>query len=63
MEKWTGSKFGKEYIKAVYFHPAYLTYMHSTSCEMPEWMKYKLESKLPEEISITLDMQMILPLW
>ena len=63
MKKWTGSKFGKEYIKAVYFHPAYLTYMHSTSCEMPEWMKYKLESKLPEEISITLDMQMILPLW
>ena len=63
MEKWTGSKFGKEYIKAVYFHPAYLTYMHSTSCEMLEWMKYKLESKLLEEISITLDMQMILPLW
>ena len=63
MEKWTGSKFGKEYIKAVYCHPGYLTYMQSTSCEMPEWMKYKLESKLPEEISTTLDMQMILPLW
>ena len=63
MEQWTGSKLGKEYNKAVYCHPGYLTYMQSTSCEMPEWMKYKLESKLPEEISTTLDMQMILPLW
>ena len=62
-EQQTGSKLGKEYIKAVYFHPAYLTYMHSTSCEMPEWMKYKLESKLPEEISITSDMQMTPPWW
>ena len=49
-EQWTGSKSGKEYIKAVYCHPAYLTYMQSTSCEMPGWMKHKLESRLPGEI-------------
>jgi len=55
MEQWTGSKLGKEYIKAVYCHPAYLTYMQSTSCEMPGWMKHKLESRLAEEISITSD--------
>ena len=55
----TGSKLGKEYIKAVYCHPAYLTYMQSTSCEMPGWMKRKLESRLLGEISITSDMQMI----
>ena len=53
MEQQTGSKLGKEYIKAVYCHPAYLTYMQSTSCEMLGWMKLKLESRLPEEISIT----------
>ena len=47
-------------IKAVYCHPAYLTYMQSTSCEMPGWMSYKLESRLPEEIATTSDMQMIL---
>ena len=52
MEQQTGSKLGKEYIKAVYYHPAYLTYMESTSCEMPGWMKHKLESRLPGEISI-----------
>ena len=63
MEKWTGSKFGKEYIKAVYCHPGYLTYMQSTSCEMPEWMKYKLESRLLGEISITSDTQITPPLW
>ena len=57
MEKQTGSKLEKEYIKAVYCHPAYLTYMHSTSCEMPGWIKHNLESRLPGEISITLDMQ------
>jgi len=51
------SKLGKEYIKAVYCHPAYLTYMQSTSCKMPGWIKYKLESRLPEEIPITSDMQ------
>ena len=58
MEQQTGSKLGKEYIKAVYCHTAYLTYMQSTSCEMPGWMKQKLESRLLTEISITLDMQM-----
>ena len=47
----------------VYCHPAYLTYMQSTSCEMLGWMKYKLESRLPGEISITSDMQMTPPLW
>ena len=56
MEHWTGTKLGKEYIKAVYCHPAFLTYMKSTSCEMPGWMKHKLESRLPGEISITSDM-------
>ena len=55
MEQQTGSKLGKEYIKAVYCHPAYLTYIQSTSCEMPSWMKHKLESRLPGEISITSD--------
>ena len=63
MEQWTGSKSGKEYIKVVYCHPAYLTYMQSISCEMPGWVKHKLESRLPGEISITSDMQMIPPLW
>ena len=57
MEQWTGSKLGKEYVKAVYHHPDYLTYMPSTSCKMPGWMKHKLESRLPGEISITSDMQ------
>ena len=47
LEQWTGSKSEKEYIKAVYCHPAYLNYMQSTSCEMPGWMKQKLESRLP----------------
>ena len=55
MEQQTSSKSGKEYIKAVYFHPAYLTYMQSTSWEMLDWMKHKLESRLSGEISITLD--------
>ena len=64
MEQQTGSKSGKEYIaKAVYCHPAYLTCMQSTSCEMPGWMKHKLESRLPGEISITSDTQMTPPLW
>ena len=63
MEQWTGSKLGKEYVKTVYCHPAYLTYMQSTSCEMQSWMKHKLESRLLGEISITSDMQMRLPLW
>ena len=55
MEQQTGSKLGKEYIKAVYCHPVYLTYMQNVSCEMPGWMKQKLESRLPGEISITSD--------
>ena len=63
MEQQTGSKSGKEYIKAVYCHPAYLTYMQSTSCQMPGWMKHKLESRLQREISITSDTQMTPPLW
>ena len=58
MEQQTGSKLGKEHIKAVYCHPAYLTFMQSTSCEMPGWMKHKLESRFLGEISITSDMQM-----
>ena len=59
MEKWTGSKLGKEYIKAVYCHPAFLTYMQDASCEMPGWMNHKLKSRLPEEISTTSGVQMI----
>ena len=63
MEQSTGSKLGKEYIEAVYYHPAYLTSIQSTSCEIPGWMKHMLESRLPGEISITSDMQMTPPLW
>ena len=63
MEQWTGSKLGKEYVKAVYCHLAYLTYMQKTSCEMLGWMKHKLESRLPGEIAITSDRQMTPPLW
>ena len=63
MEKQTGSKLGKDYHKAVYCHPAYLTYMESTSCEMLGWMSHKLQLRLLGEISITSDMQMIPPLW
>ena len=62
MKQQTGSKLGKEYVKAVYCHPAYLIYMQSTSCEMPGWVKQKLESRLLGEISITSDMQMTPPL-
>ena len=58
MEQETGSKLGKEYVKAVYCHPAYLTYMQSISWEMLGWMRHKLESRLPGKISITSDMQM-----
>ena len=58
MEQQTGSKSGKEYVKAVYCHPAYLTSMQSTSWEMLGWMKHKLESRLLWEMSITSDMQM-----
>ena len=63
MEQQTGSKSGKEYVKAVYCHPAYLTYMQSTYCEMLGWMKHRLESRLPGAISRTWDMQMTPPLW
>ena len=63
MKQRTGSKTGKEYVKAVYCHPAYLTYMQSTSWETLDWKKHKLESRLPGEISITSDMQMTPPLW
>ena len=62
MKQQTGSKSGKEYVKAVYCYPAYLTYVQSTR-EMLGWKKHKLESGLPGEISITSDMQMTLPLW
>ena len=66
MRQQTGSKLGKEYLKEnvkVCCHLAYLTYMQSTSCEMPVWVKRKLQSRLPGEISVTSDMQMTLPLW
>ena len=63
MEQQTGSNLGKEYVKAVYCHPAYLTYMQSTSWEMLGLKKHKLESRFPGEISITSDMQMAPPLW
>ena len=63
MKQQTVSNLGKEYIKAVYCHPAYLSYMRSISCEMSGWMKHKLESRLPGEISITSDMRMIPPLY
>ena len=63
MEQQTGSKLGKEDVKAVYFHPAYSTYMQNTSCEMLGWKKHELESKLSGKISIASDMQMTPPLW
>ena len=61
MEQQTSSKLGKEYVKAVYCHLAYLTYMQSTSCEMLAWMNHRQESRMMEEISITSDMQVIPP--
>ena len=63
MEKWTSSKLEKEYIETVHCHPAYLTYMQSTSCRILGWINHKMESRLPGEISITSDMQMTPPLW
>ena len=63
MEQQTGSKLGKEYIEAVYCHPAYLTSMQSTSYEMPSWINHKVQSRLLGEISITSDMQMISLHW
>ena len=59
IEQQTGSKLGKEYNKAVFCHLSNFTYVYSTSCKMPDWMNHKLESRLPGEISITSDMQMI----
>ena len=63
MEQQTGSKSGKEYVKTVYCHPANLTHVKTTSCKMADWMKHKLESRLPGEISIMSDMQMTPSLW
>ena len=63
MEQQTGSKLGKEYVKAIYFQPAYLISMQSTSCEMLGWMKHKLESRMLGELSITSDIQMTPLLW
>ena len=63
MEQWTGSQLGKEYVKAVYCHTACLTYIQSTSCKMPGWMKHNLESRLPGEILTSSDMQMTPYLW
>ena len=63
MEHQTDSKLGKEYVKVVYCHPAYLPHVQSTPCEMLGWMRQKLQSRLLGEISITSDMQMTLPLW
>ena len=63
MEQWTGSKLGKEYNKGIYCYPDYLTSMQSMSCKILDWVKHKLESRLPGEITITSDMQMTLPLW
>ena len=64
MEQQTGSKLRRVYQGfIVYCHPAYLTSVQSTSCKMPDWMQHKLESRLPREISITSDMQVITPLW
>ena len=63
IEQQIGSKSGKDYVKAVYPHSAYLTYIQRTSCETLGWMKHRQESRLPGEISITSDMQMTPPLW
>ena len=63
MKQWTGSKLKKECVKAACCPPAYLTYMQSTSCEIPSWMKHKLASRLPRKLSITSDMQITPPFW
>ena len=63
MEQQTGSKFGKEYVKAIHCYTAYLIYVQSASCEMLDWKKHKLESRFLGEISITSDMQIMPPLW
>ena len=61
LEQWTGLKLGKDYIKAVYCYHAYLTYLQSASCKVPGWMKHKLESRFPGEISIVSDIWKISP--
>ena len=61
MKQWVGSQLGKEHVKAVYCHSAYLTYMHIASCKMPGWMNQKLKSRLPGEIPTSSDMQIIPP--
>ena len=63
IQQWTGSKLGKEFVKAIYCHTAYLIYMQCTSCEMPSWMNHKLESRVQAEMLITSDMQMTALLW
>ena len=63
MEQQTGSKLGKEYVKAVYCHPDYVTYMQNALCKMQGWMRHKLESRLPGETTITSESQMTPPLW
>ena len=63
MKQRTGSRLGKEYVKAIYCYPVYLTFIQSISCEMLGWMKHKLESRLVGEISITSDVQVTPPLW
>ena len=63
MEQQTGSKLGKEYVKTVYDHPAYLTYMQNISCKILGWVKHKLESRLPREMSIISDMPVTPPSW
>ena len=63
LEQWTGSKLGKEYIEAVHCDPTYLIYTQSTSHEMPGWIKHKLESRFPGQVSVTSDMQMTPHLW
>ena len=63
MATWNGLKLGKDYIEAIYCHPAYLTYMQSTSGETLGWMKHQLESRFPGEISVISDTQITPPLW
>ena len=63
IEQWSGYRLGKDYVKAVCCHPAYLTFMQSTSCEIPGWMKDKLGSRLLGEISVASDMQIAPPSW
>ena len=63
MEQQTGSRLGKEYVKPLYCNSVYLTYIQSTLCEMLGWIRHKLESRLPGDISVTSEMRMTPPLW